>query len=448
MIEHKKTYFIGVGGIGMSAIARYYNAMGVPVYGYDKTETSLTKELQSEGIHVRYEPSLEFVESLNENDLIVYTPAVPKDFPEFEVLSKRGLKIHKRAEVLGMLSRSHKGLAVAGTHGKTTTSSLLAHILMNSSDKVNAFLGGITSNYNSNVIINEDSPFVVLEADEFDRSFLHLSPFASILTSTDADHLDIYGESEVLKTTFQEYIDLINPEGFFICQKDIQITTNATKITYGLNEGADAIGAHLRYENGRFLFDYSFDSYREIIELGIPGVHNAENAVAAITMGLKIGMSIENIKDACASFKGVKRRFEYHLKKENNVYIDDYAHHPTELKAFFDSLDLLYPNQEKTVIFQPHLFSRTRDFRDGFVEQLARVDHLVIMPIYPAREEPIPGVTSKMLANKIGKEVLVLNHEECLAYIQDKRPRVLATVGAGNIDRLVPEVVKIQKELN
>lgn len=442
-MNYKRAYFIGVGGIGMSAIARYFNAVGVEVFGYDKTETVLTKKLEEEGVNVRYHHDVNFVSQLTDSDLVVFTPAIPSEFPEFEVLKKNNIRLFKRAEVLGMLSRSKICLGVAGTHGKTTTSCLLAHIMQVSSKKANAFLGGISSNYNSNVIIENESDFVVLESDEFDRSFLQLNPFGTIVTSMDADHLDIYGSGDSLNQAFQEYVDLLDVNGVLVHRAGLDLKFLGTKISYGIDCEADAIGSELTYHNGVFSFNFEYGKISEVVELGIPGIHNAENAVAAIVLALENGVTIEEVRLACKSFKGVKRRFEYQLNVDSQIYIDDYAHHPTELKAFFDSLELLYPGQEATVIFQPHLFSRTKDFMDDFAEQLSRVKNLILMPIYPARELPIPGVTSDVLADKITTNVQVMNHEEVIEFVGKNKNKLMATTGAGDIDKLIPIIKEI-----
>jgi UDP-N-acetylmuramate--alanine ligase len=442
-MNYKRAYFIGVGGIGMSAIARYFNAVGVEVIGYDKTETVLTKRLIKEGIKVRYHADLDFVSQLTDADLVVFTPAIPAEFPEFDILKKNDIRLYKRAEVLGMLSRSKICLGVAGTHGKTTTSCLLAHIMQVSSKKTSAFLGGISSNYDSNVIIESESDYVVLESDEFDRSFLQLNPFGTIVTSMDADHLDIYGTGDSLNQAFQEYVDLLDANGVLVHRSGLDLKFSGKKISYGIDCEADAIGSELTYHNGVFSFRFQYKSIDEVIELGIPGIHNAENAVASIVLALENGVTLEEVKLGCKTFKGVKRRFEYHLNSDNQVYIDDYAHHPTELKAFFDSLELLYPGQETTVVFQPHLFSRTKDFMDDFAEQLSRVDHLILMPIYPARELPIPGVTSEVLAGKINTNVQVMNHEEVIDFVKTNKHKLMATTGAGDIDKLIPRLKEI-----
>ncbi len=433
-------YFLGIGGIGMSALARYFKAKGKTVSGYDKTETKLTQILTQEGISIHYNDQAETV--LNQldknNTLVVLTPAIPKDFGELYALQRHGFEILKRAEVLGLITQNSFGIGVAGTHGKTTTSTMLAHVL-HESIGCNAFLGGISGNYNSNLILNNDSNISVIEADEFDRSFLHLRPKAGVLTSIDADHLDIYGDSEHIVQGFQSYIDLIDKDGFLLLQHQIPLKTHCEVIRYGLNAVSGISGSNLRIENGKFLFDVRFDdTIWKAVELGIPGTHNAENALAVIGIALKLGITEKQIRAALASFKGVKRRFEYIIRRDDLIYIDDYAHHPSEIAALIDSIRLMYPNKQVIGVFQPHLFSRTRDFMTGFAKELSRLDELILMPIYPAREKPIPGISSEALLEMMQlKNARVLNHQDTLSYLKTKNPQVLLTIGAGDIDLLV-----------
>ncbi len=436
-----RAYFIGIGGIGMSALARYFKLKGWEVAGYDKTPTTITDALEHEGIAVHFEDLGENLPAHftnAEKTLVVFTPAIPKEMKELCFVQASGFTVMKRAQVLGMITRDSKALGVAGTHGKTTTSTMLAHILNESELGCNAFLGGIGSNFNSNFVSHPTSPWTVIEADEFDRSFLQLTPFASIVTSNDADHLDIYGDDTEFLEGFRQYIDLINPEGFAVIHKDIQLTS-PNEIRYGLNADVDFSGNNLRVVNGAFLMDVQTPTeHWEAVELGIPGTHNAENALACIAVGTKLGLSEMVLRAALKSFLGVKRRFEYHIRTENRVYIDDYAHHPTEINALLDSVELMYPNKRVIGVFQPHLFSRTRDFFDGFASALSRLDEVVLLPIYPARELPIEGVTSDALLEKItASKKSVRSPQDAISYVGQTENAIILTIGAGDIDRIV-----------
>ena len=437
-----QVYFIGIGGIGMSALARYFNFIGWKVGGYDKTPSPLTENLIAEGIEIHYEdlgPVIPEIFRDKTKTLVVYTPAIPKNLGELLFFQSEGFKLLKRAEVLGLISLQTKALGVAGTHGKTTTSTLLAHILQQSHVKANAFLGGISSNNNSNLIIEEGAEYTVIEADEFDKSFLKLSPFASIITSTDSDHLDIYGSDEKFLEGFQEYANLIRENGFLIIKKGISLDSPATKITYSLDDhSADFYADKLRYEDGKFLFDvHTKDFEWTAVEVGIPGIHNTENALACIALCLKLGLTEEEIRNGLSSFKGVKRRFEYYLKHPDLVYIDDYAHHPTEIRAIHQSLRMLYPDKKILAIFQPHLFSRTRDFLTGFIEELSEFDETILLPIYPAREEPIPGISSENISEKLTNKSHHFTVSETLEFLKNFKEGVVLTIGAGDIDRIV-----------
>lgn len=438
----KTIYFLGIGGIGMSALARYFKSKGFIVNGYDKTQTPLTDNLVSEGIGVHFDDLGENVIDLvgDSNDtLIVLTPAIPKDMNEWNWLKNNNFTILKRSEVLGVITQNSKGLCVAGTHGKTTTSTLLAHILTHTGHECNAFLGGISSNYNTNYLPSLTSDYTVIEADEFDRSFLRLSPFASVITSNDPDHLDIYGDEANFLEGFQQYASLIDSEGVLVLKKGLKLTSNATIKTYSINEEADFLGSNLRVENGFQVFDVSFENHtwKKVI-LGLPGIHNAENALACIAMCTFLGLTETEIRNGLQTFKGVKRRFEYHVRQEELVYIDDYAHHPTEIQSLISSVRLLYPNQKITAVFQPHLFSRTNDFMQGFALELSKVDQLYLMPIYPARELPIPGVTSDVLKDKIhGIQTDIVNHNQVVEKLKNENKGVFLTIGAGDIDRII-----------
>ncbi len=449
--QYPNIYFLGIGGIGMSALARYFKRMGKTVGGYDKTPSPLTDELVKEGIQVHFEdlgPSIPSLFQDPENTLVIITPAIPQNLGERLHVIHKGYQLLKRSEILGVITRNSKGLTVAGTHGKTTTSTLLAHILKDSGVGCNAFLGGISTNYNSNFIADTESPYTVIEADEFDRSFLQLDPFASIITTTDADHLDIYGDQDQFIQGFQSFAALINKNGFLIRHIDVDLQ-HPKSITYGMNCPADYSGENIQYINGKFFFDIQLpDSKWSNVELGVPGIHNAENALACVAMCLNLGLSEEKIRKALSNFKGVKRRFEYHIQTKNLVYIDDYAHHPTEINALIDSVRLIYPDKKIYGVFQPHLFSRTRDFFEGFAKALSKLDTCILMPIYPAREEPIPGITSEALVEEIdAEEVHIMEPQTVLNYFQKTGPEgVVLTIGAGDIDRIIEPLKNILQQ--
>ncbi len=442
---YKNVYFIGIGGIGMSALARYFKMKNWNVSGYDKTPSPLTDELIREGIEVHFEDLGNLIPSPFNNSkdtLIVYTPAIPSSLGEYNYFLNNDFTLMKRAAILGLITRSSKGLGVAGTHGKTTTSTMLTHILTESHLKCNAFLGGISSNFNSNFVASTTSEFTVIEADEFDRSFLQLTPFASIITSTDADHLDIYGDAETFLKGFQDYANQVNPNGILILRKGLELTSPAQIQTYAIEEDADYRGQNLRTIDGHFYMDLVTDHFTwNEIELGLPGIHNAENALACIALCQFLGLSEAEIRHGLASFKGVKRRFEFHIRTPELIYIDDYAHHPTEIKALISSVRLLYPNQKITGIFQPHLYSRTRDFMENFAHELSQIDELILMPIYPAREEPMEGITSEALLEMCEVSAKkVLSREEIINHLVIQQTGVFLTIGAGDIDRMVPKI--------
>ena len=443
----KKVYLIGIGGIGMSGLARYFNHNGYRVSGYDKTQTSLTKELEKEGIDVIYQdlrsriPS-EFLSDAVET-LVIYTPAVQKSADVVRAFEEGGHRLHKRSEVLGYLSASKFTVAIAGTHGKTTTSTMVAHILTESGRSCSAFLGGIALNYDSNVLFS-DSNLMVVEADEFDRSFLTLHPNVAIVTSMDADHLDIYGNHQQLIDSFQMFIGQVKPSGVRIIRKGLQLPSD---YFYAAGSISDVFADNIRIVDGEFYFDFhQGDEVIPDIHLGIPGTHNIENAVAAIAASRACGVENVAIKSALSSFKGIKRRFQYIVKNARSIYIDDYAHHPTELEAIFQAVNQLYPEKKLTVIFQPHLFSRTRDFVGDFARVLSfeGIDQLILMPIYPAREEPMPGVDADWLLGKItASSKTLLNEAQVLDHVRERRPELVLTVGAGDIDRLVGPIKEL-----
>lgn len=442
--DFNRAYFIGIGGIGMSALARYFKQLNWDVAGYDKTATNLTKDLEAIGIQIHYEDSVSLIPSLfhkKENTLIVYTPAIPADHSELNYFKNNRFQLYKRSEVLGLISNTSKTIAIAGTHGKTTTSSMMSWMLTQSPLGCDAFLGGIAVNFNSNLVLKgEKAAYSVVEADEFDRSFLNLNPFSAIITSADPDHLDIYDNPEEFVEGFRAFSRLVNPNGWLILREGLPIQTNQQHFTYAIDSAtADYSGFHLRFAEGFFRMDVRtpFGMLTDVI-MGIPGIHNAENALACIAMAQTLGVEEEIIRGSLKSFLGVKRRFEYIIRKNDFVYIDDYAHHPTELKALIDSVKLLYPNTKITGVFQPHLFSRTRDFFEGFVSELSRLDELILMPIYPARELPIPGITSDVLLKQINNsKKFLFNHDQVLDYFSKHKPELLLTIGAGNIDLLI-----------
>lgn len=446
-----RVYFLGIGGIGMSALARWFNSRGLAVSGYDKTDTPLTLKLIEEGIDIHFEdnPNLIDKEILEDQakSLIIYTPAIPPDHREFNHLKKLNFNIYKRSEVLGMITSNHYTIAVAGTHGKTSTTSIIAHILNSSGKNCAAFVGGIMANYNSNLILpgndNEDV-IVVVEADEFDRSFLRLNPDLAVVTSADPDHLDIYGDGDHLKQSFRDFIGKISESGkLFIKERvatelDVEGLSDITYAQYDITSS----GIHtenLKVDNEAFVFDYISPTRTiEDIVLHFPGRHNVENAIAAISVALEVGVEDEKIKEAISSYKGVKRRFEFVLKIGSVTYIDDYAHHPEEIRSFLSALRELYPNKKITAIFQPHLYTRTRDFADGFAESLLLADEVVLIPIYPARELPIEGVDSQMIIDKMGsKKGQLMLKEDVLEFVGKSELEIIATIGAGDIDQLV-----------
>ena len=441
-------YFVGVGGIGMSAIARYFNMRNIHVSGYDKTRTSLTDQLENEGIQIHFEDNINLIDQKvitpdnKKNTLIIYTPAIPENHAELNYFKSNGYKLMKRSEVLGLITESTYTIAVAGTHGKTTTSCMITHFLTESGYACNAFLGGIASNYNSNVVFSSDSKTTIVEADEYDRSFLTLSPNISVVTSMDADHLDIYGEHDELAKGFQLFVDKLNSDGVLINRYGLNLTSSATTFTYGVGDSGDCRADNIRVENGEYVFDIVIKEDRLVdLKIGLPGLHNIENALAAVLVVKELGLSNEEIRHALISFQGVKRRFEYQIKKSNLVFIDDYAHHPEELKACINSVKQLYPNRKITGVFQPHLYSRTRDFADEFARSLELLNDVILLDIYPAREKPIKGVDSEMLLSKIQvTQKMLCSKEELVENLKKRELEVLLTLGAGDIDKLVEPI--------
>ncbi|MEZ4946378.1 MAG: UDP-N-acetylmuramate--L-alanine ligase [Cyclobacteriaceae bacterium] len=454
--QYDTVYFLGIGGIGMSALARWFNRQGMFVAGYDRTPTPLTKELEKEGIKIHFEDDVALIPTQVDNNktLFVYTPAIPKDHREFNYLKGRGYSILKRSEVLGLITKSHKTIAVAGTHGKTTTSSLITHILKVAGVNMVAFLGGVTTNYASNLIsegeANEDT-IVVAEADEFDRSFLKLFPDIAVITSVDPDHLDIYGNHQEVIKSFTDFTKQINKGGLLVKHDSIRAIDNELDgvevNTYGMSRG-QFFASRITTEGGFFEFDLvGYADEIEKIKLGVPGFHNMENAIAATIVAKHLGVNDTTIKKALSSFAGVKRRFEFVIKREDLVYVDDYAHHPTEITAFLSSLRAMYPGKKITAVFQPHLYSRTRDFADGFSESLSIADEVLLMDLYPAREEPIPGVSSDMLFDAITSSVKVrCTKKDVVQKLEDMDIEVIATIGAGDIDTCVEPIKKLLED--
>jgi UDP-N-acetylmuramate--alanine ligase len=438
-------YFIGIGGIGMSALARYFKSIGKNVAGYDKTQTELTDELETLGIAIHFEDAIESIPSefYTENTLVIVTPAVPVSHSEWNYLLERNYQIKKRAEVLGIITKNTFCFAVAGTHGKTTTSSILGHILYESGADVTSFIGGIVENYNSNLIGNGKT-ITVVEADEFDRSFLHLHPNIACITSMDADHLDIYGDKKAIEDSFEEFADKVSDKSQLFVTKNLPLKG----VTVAVNEEANYKAFNIRIENGNYLFDVQ--TPKEIIsnlEFGLPGKHNLTNALMALAMAKTFGTSNDAIAKALKSFKGIKRRFSYQIKEKSLVYIDDYAHHPTEINAVHQAVSELYPNQKVLAIFQPHLFSRTRDFGDDFAKSLSAFDEVILLDIYPARELPIPGITSKWLLDKMTiLDKKLVTKEALIPTILQSDAKIIVTIGAGDIGELVPTIKKTLNE--
>jgi UDP-N-acetylmuramate--alanine ligase len=447
-------YFLGIGGIGMSALARWFKANGCFVAGYDRTPTSLTGQLQQEGIIIHFEDEIEqipqvFVQASPEN-LIIYTPAIPKDHLEYNYFNNNNFNLKKRSQVLGWLTQNLFTIAIAGTHGKTTTSSMVAHVLKSSGKNCTAFLGGITLNYNTNLLLNdpnhEEEPIVVVEADEYDRSFLTLYPDIAVVNSVDADHLDIYGDAESVKTSYNEFINQVKPNGKLFLKKDIPLTTPADKSVklydFSASKTAYFQAKNIRIEDATFIFDFKSKEINiEDIRLQLPGYHNVENALVAMAVGLQTGISPEQVKQAIGSYSGVKRRFEYIIKTPYLVYIDDYAHHPAEIEALLTSVRALYPAKKITAVFQPHLYSRTRDFAEGFAQSLSLADQVVLLEIYPARELPIPGIDSKIIFDKVSaSEKMICSKNNLLVQLNKLSIEVLVTIGAGDIDQYVAPI--------
>ncbi len=452
--EIQSVYFIGAGGIGMSALARYFLHKGMFVAGYDKTPTPLTSHLEEEGMHLHYEDDTELIpEPCRDADttLVIYTPAIPEDHSELAYFKKGGFDLQKRAQVLGTLTRSHKGLCVAGTHGKTTTSSMCAHIMHQSHLDCNAFLGGITKNYGTNYILS-DSDYVVIEADEYDRSFHWLRPWATVITATDPDHLDIYGTKEAYLESFRHYSTLIQPGGALIIHVGLEMKADVGEgvrtYTYSRDEG-DFHAENIVIENGEITFDFiSPISCVKDISLGQPVPINIDNAIAAMGMAQLSGCTDEELREGMRTYQGVERRFDFKLKDNRHVVLSDYAHHPIEIYQSAKSIRELYRNRKVTALFQPHLYSRTHDFYKEFADSLSLLDEVILCEIYPAREKPIPGVTSRLIYDNLrpGIERHLINKEEVLDYVKSRDFDVLIILGAGDLDNYASSIANILKE--
>lgn len=444
--ELKRVYFIGAGGIGMSALARFFREQGAEVKGYDRTETDLTRKLAGEGIDIHYTDDVAMVDK--DAELVVYTPAIPKDHQELNWYKNNNYPVYKRSDVLQWISESYYAITVAGTHGKTTISTMIAYLLRETGTGCNAFLGGVAVNYDSNYW-SSANPVAVIEADEYDRSFLKLSPDVAVLTAMDADHLDIYGTVEELEAAFIQYTKNIKPGGTLVVKHGLHRGSElkaANIITYSLqNDAADVYAANIVQKDGGYVFDIvAKDWCIENVHLPIGGMHNVENAVAATTAVKMLKVDNEKIKNAFPGFKGIKRRFEYVVKNDKVVYIDDYAHHPEELAALIKSAKHLFPGKRCVTVFQPHLFSRTRDLADGFAHSLDMADEVILLDIYPARELPIEGVTTQMIADRMGNPAhTILSKEGLLEYVKQAPLELFITSGAGDIDKLVKPIKEI-----
>ncbi len=449
-------YFVGIGGIGMSALARYYLQRGLVVAGYDKTPTPLTRELEREGAQIHYEDNVALIPNVcrdQQHTLVIYTPAIPEEHTELKFFHSGNFTIQKRAQVLGSLTHTHKSLCVAGTHGKTTTSSMTAHMLHQSHVDCNAFLGGIIKNYGTNYILAPKSDYVVIEADEFDRSFHWLAPYATVITATDPDHLDIYGTEEAYLESFRHYTELIQPNGFLVIHEGLKMQPHTTEgvTTYTYNrESGDFHAENIRIGGGEIIFDLvsPIEPVRDV-KLGVPVGINIENGIAAMALAQLAGLTADEIRAGMASFGGVDRRFDFHVKNERIAYLSDYAHHPEEIRQSIRSIREVYPDKRIVGIFQPHLYTRTRDFYRDFADALSQLDEVILTEIYPAREEPIPGVTSRLILDNLrsGVQGRIINKADVLDIVRETSFDVLITLGAGDLDNYADAIAEIvQKE--
>ena len=439
-----KMYFLGIGGIGMSALARYFNGEGKQIFGYDLTSSPLTKQLEAEGMEIHYEEDTSKIPS--DIDLVVITPAVPAENTELVYFIREGIPMIKRAQLIGQLSHDYFTIAIAGTHGKTSISAIAAHLLKSAGINLTAFVGGICRNYNSNLVLSEKTDYLLVEADEFDRSFLNLKPDIAVISSMDADHLDIYGNKEELVNTFKKFAGLLNKKGVFIRNKSLPAFNlpDVKTTTYGIHPDASIKAVNIHIHNGQFVFD--LETEEQIIAgiaMQIPGYHYIENALAAAAIGIQLGLNGDQIKAGLEGFTGVERRFEIRINQNKQVFIDDYAHHPEEIKATISAVKMLHPDKKITAIFQPHLFSRTKDFADDFATALSEVDELILLDIYPAREKPIPGITSETILSGIqNTDKRIMAKHELLEYLEKNKPELVLTMGAGDIGLLTKKIEK------
>lgn len=448
-MKSKTYYFVGIGGIGMSAIARYLKQMGNNILGYDRTPTALTEELAAEGMDIKYEDDPFHIASRH-IDMVIYTPAIGDDNRILQYARENALVVKKRSEVLGLITSQKKTIAVAGTHGKTTTSGMIAHILTKSNIGCSAFLGGISNNYHTNCLINPDSDYVVVEADEYDRSFLQLSPYMSVITSVEADHLDVYGTLSEVEKAFACFADKTDKSGKLFVKDTLceRIAFEHKSLSYSLLEQTDYHVANIRVSKGKYYFDfYTPEKVYYDMQMTYPGRHNIENAVVALAVACSLGVGEYEMRAALSSFSGMKRRFDLRLKTDSTIYYDDYAHHPQEIDATIASLRELYPDKRLCGVFQPHLYSRTKDFADEFAKSLEQLDDVILLPIYPAREEPIAGVSSKMILHKINKmDKYCVDKSQLFPLLEALNPELLVTMGAGDIDKLVEPITDLLKE--
>ncbi|PLX03026.1 MAG: UDP-N-acetylmuramate--L-alanine ligase [Marinilabiliales bacterium] len=443
--EVKKMYFLGLGGIGMSALSRYCSTLGIEIHGYDLTPTKLTNRLADEGMQIHYEDNVSLIP--DDLDLVIYTPAIPKTNKEFQYFQNSNIEMLKRSQLLGLLSEEFFTIAVAGTHGKTSISSIIAHILYQANVNVSAIIGGIMNNYGTNAIINGKTEYLVVEADEFDRSFHYLHPDMSVISSVDNDHLDIYSDNASLLNAFEIFASKTNENGLLIkCDKLDSFAKNSGNcLSYGFGKNADVKAENVHIDAGKFVFDLHYkDVLINDIHMQIPGRHYIENALAAASVALKLDLSVKEIKAGLETFSGVERRFEYKINTDKIVFIDDYAHHPQEIESTLDAVKELYPLKKMLVVFQPHLFSRTADFADGFAQSLERADEIILLDIYPARELPRPGVDSNLILGKIkNKNKRLLSKEELKKYVKEENIELLVSLGAGDIGAMVNDLKEI-----
>lgn len=452
----EKVYFLGIGGIGMSALARYFHAKGFEVGGYDLSKTALTEKMEQEGIHIHYTDDVRQITSQfldKEKTLVVITPAIPTNHQEWQFFRNNHFVIMKRAQVLGEITRSERGLCVAGTHGKTTTSNMLAHLLNSSHIGCNAFLGGISKNFETNLVLSDATDLVVIEADEFDRSFHQLVPYMAVITASDVDHLDIYETADGFRESFEHFTSLVCKGGCLLIRKGLELTPRLHEdvqlYSYSASDGGDFRAENIVIENGEIHFDFVAPDVRiEAVKLGVPMLINVENAVAAMALAWLNGVTEQELREGIVSFKGVARRFDFHVKTKQLAYLDDYAHHPEELRASIGSVKALFPDKKVCGIFQPHLYSRTKDFAADFAQALSLLDELILLDIYPARELPIAGVTSQIIFEKVKiKEKTLCTKANLMNELPLHQFDVLMTIGAGDIDKLIPQITEYVKNL-